>query len=154
MRGEHKDAIESVVCCLHIMLCANTNPDVVSMTPVEIVDQFWNEFKSFQNCNQPYNERSCWATQDIAQGRSYLWHEKYSLLYTSVFGFMTCHVTSKLCGIGPAERSWGGVKQLKTGQRLHLSGESMEKRSIIYISSKREQAIIYCNKMEKIDAAG
>jgi hypothetical protein len=63
-------------------------------------------------------------------------------------------VTSKLCGIGPAERSWGGVKQIKTGQRSHLSGESTEKRSIIYISSKVEQARIYRDKMEKIDATG
>ena len=154
MRGEHRDAIESVVRHLHVMPCANTNTDVLSMTPVEIVDQFWNEFKSFQNCNRPYNVRSRWATQDVAQGRSYLWHEKYSLPYTSVLGFVACHVTSKLCGIGPAERSWGGVKQIKTGQRSHLSGESTEKRSIIYISSKIEQARIHRNKMEKIDAAG
>jgi hypothetical protein len=57
-------------------------------------------------------------------------------------------VTSKLCGIGPAERSWGGVKQIMTGQRSHLSGD------IIYISSKVEQARIYRDKMEKIDAGG
>ena len=71
-----------------------------------------------------------------------------------MLGFVACRVTSKLCGIGPAERSWGGVKQIKTGQRSHLSGESTEKRSIIYILSKVEQARIYRNKMEKIDAIG
>ena len=63
-------------------------------------------------------------------------------------------MTSKLCGIGPAERSWGAVKQIKTGQRSHLSGESTEKRSIIYVSSKIEQARIHREKMEKIDATG
>ena len=67
---------------------------------------------------------------------------------------MACCVTSKLCGIGPAERSWGGVKQIKTWQRSHLSGESTKKRTIIYISSKIEQARIHHKKMEKIDAVG
>ena len=71
-----------------------------------------------------------------------------------MLGFVGCRVTSKLCTIGPAERSWGGVKQIKTGQRSHLSGESTKKRIIIYISSKIEQARIHHEKMEKIDAVG
>ena len=41
---------------------------------------------------------------------------KYSIPYTTVLGYVACRVTSKLCGIGPAERSWGAVKQIKTGQ--------------------------------------
>ena len=59
-KGEHRDAIERVVHCLHVAPCANSNPDVFSMTPAEIDDKFddkfWNEFKAFQNCNQPYHE--------------------------------------------------------------------------------------------------
>jgi hypothetical protein len=97
MRGEHRDAIKSVVCRLHVVPCDNTNPDVFSMTPVEIIDQFWNEFKAFQNCDRPYHKPSHWATQEVAQGRSYLWHEKYSLPYTSVLGFVVCCVTSLSC---------------------------------------------------------
>jgi hypothetical protein len=62
--------------------------------------------------------------------------------------------TSKLCGIGAAEKSWGGVKQIKTGQRSHLSVESTEEKSIIYVSSKIEQARIHHEKMEKIDVVG
>ena len=71
-----------------------------------------------------------------------------------VLGFVACHVTSKLCGIGPAQRSWGGVKQVKDGKRSHLSGESTEKRSILFVSSKIAQARIECEQMEKIDATG
>ena len=48
---------------------------------------------------------------------------------------MACRVTSKLCGIGPAERSWGGVKQVKDSKRSYLSGESTEKRSILFVLS-------------------
>ena len=55
---------------------------------------------------------------------------------------MACRVTSKLCGIGPAERSWGGVKQVKDGKRSHLSGESTEMRSIQFVSFKIAQARI------------
>ena len=124
------------------------------MNEAEIIDTFWNEFKSFQNCDRPYHEPHKWAGPDVIHGRSYLWHEKYSIPYTTVLGFVACCVTSKLCGIGPAERSGGGVKQIKTGQRSHLSGESTEKRSIVYVSSKIEQARIHCEKMEKIDAVG
>ena len=154
MRGEHRDAIERVIRRLHVAPCANTHPDIVSMSEAVIVDTFWNEFKAFQNCDRPYHELHKWAGPDVIAGRSYLWHEKYSIPYTTVLGFVACRVTSKLCGIGPAERSWGAVKQIKMGKRSHLSGESTEKRSIIYVSSKIEQARIHREKMEKIDAVG
>ncbi len=91
---------------------------------------------------------------DVTSGNSYLWHEKYSIPYTSVLGYVACHVTSKLCGIGLAERSWGGVKQVKDGKWSHLSGESTEKRSILFVSSKISQARVEYDRMEKIDAAG
>jgi hypothetical protein len=124
------------------------------MSEAQIIDTFWNEFKAFQNCDRPYHDLHKWAGPDVIAGRSYLWHEKYSIPYTTVLGYVACRVTSKLCGIGPAERSWGAVKQIKTGQRSHLSGELTEKRSIIYVSSKIEQARIHREKMEKIDAVG
>jgi hypothetical protein len=95
-----------------------------------------------------------WGTPDVLSGTSYLWHEKYSLPYTSVLGFVACRVTSKLCGIGPAERSWGGVKHIKDGKRSHLSGASVEKRAVLFNSSKIEQARIQRENMEKIDAPG
>ena len=69
-------------------------------------------------------------------GNSYLWHEKYSMFTTKVLGFVACQVTSKFCGIGAAERSRGGVKQIKTGKRSHLSGASTKKRSILFVSAK------------------
>jgi len=140
MRGEHRDAIERVIRRLHAAPCANSHPDIVRMTEAEIIDTFWNEFKAFQNCDRPYHEAHKWAVLDIIAGTSYLWHEKYSIPYTTVLGYVACRVTSKLCGIGPAERSWGGVKQIKTGQRSHLSSESTEKRSINYLCFIKERA--------------
>ena len=154
LTGHHRDAIEKVVSRLHVPPCPNTNPAILTMLPHEIIDTFWNEFKAFQNCTNPYHEMSRWASADCVSGKSYLWHEKYSLPYTVVLGYVGCRVTSKLCGIGPAERSWGGVKQIKDGVRSHLSGESTEKRSVIYVSAKIQEARMRQHTMEKLDATG
>lgn len=75
--------------------------------------------------------------QDVVEGFSHLWHEKYSLDYTQVLGYVACRDTSKLYGIGPAERSWAAVKIIKNLSRSHLGGSSTEKWSIIYISAKQ-----------------
>jgi hypothetical protein len=66
----------------------------------------------------------------------------------------TCRVSCniKLCGIGPADRSWGGVKQIKDGVRSHLGGESTEKRSVIYVTAKTQEARMHQHQMEKLDA--
>jgi hypothetical protein len=71
-----------------------------------------------------------------------------------VLGFVACRVKSKICGIGPAERSWGGVKQIKDRKRSHLSGKLTEKRTILFVSLKISQAQIQCDSMEKLDAKG
>ncbi len=154
LMGTHCDAIEKVVSRLHMPPCHNTNPAVSSMSLHNIIDTFWNEFKAFQNCTHPYHEPSHWATCDTTKGISYLWHEKYSIPYTYVLGFVACCVTSKLCGIGPAKRSWGRVKQVKDRKRSHLSGQLTKKRTILFVSSKISQAQILCDRMEKLDAPG
>ena len=152
LTGEHCDAIEKVVTRLHVPPCPNPNPTVQTMLPHEIIDTFWNEVKAFQNCTQPYHDMSCWASCDCVSGKSYLGHEKYSLPYTVVLGFVGCCVTSKLCRIGPAERSWGGVQKIKDGVRSHLGGESTEKRSVIYVTAKIQEARMRQHQMEKLDA--
>ena len=150
LTGVHRDMIEKVVSRLHVPPCPNSNPAVSAMSSHEIIDTFWNEFKAFQNRTNPYHDASRWASYDVTIGNLYLWHEKYSLPYTTVLGYVACRVTKN----GPAERSWGAVKQVKDGKRSHLSGESTEKRSILFVLSKIAQAMIECEKMEKIDAAG
>ena len=42
-----------------------------------------------------------------------MWHQEYSLPFTKVLVFVACIVTSKVLGIGAAERSWGDVKTIK-----------------------------------------
>jgi hypothetical protein len=95
---------------------------------------------------------SRWASSECVRGKSYLWHKKYSLPYTVVLGCVGCCVTSNLCRIGPAKRSWGGVKQIKDGVRSHLGGESPKKRSVIYVTAKIQEARMCQHQMEKLDA--
>jgi hypothetical protein len=102
--GKYWDAIERVVSRLHKLPCANTHPDVSKMSKADIIDTFWNEFKAFCNKTEPFHQPAQWSTSDVLNGRSHFWHEKYSVPYTKVLGYVACRVTSKLCGIGPAER--------------------------------------------------
>ena len=74
LTGHHHDAIEKVVSRLHVPPCPNTHPTILIMLPHEIIDTFWNEFKTFQNCTNPYHEMSHWANSDCVSGKSYLWH--------------------------------------------------------------------------------
>ncbi|KAL3772048.1 hypothetical protein ACHAWU_008070 [Discostella pseudostelligera] len=60
----------------------------------------------------------------------------------------------QLGGIGPAERSWAGVKQIKDGKRSHLGSDSTEKRAILLVTAKIKEAKIRRDIMEKIDASG
>ena len=50
-----------------------------------------------------------------------MWHQKYSLPFTNVLGFVACRVTSKVLGIGAAECSWGDVNTIKSGKDLPLA---------------------------------
>ncbi len=148
------DAIEEVVKRLHLPPCPNKSVDLSKMSSAEIVDTFWNEFKAFQCCTEPFHHPSWWATPDTSSGRSHIWHEKYSLSYTQVLGYVPCHVTSKLCGIGPAERGWAAVKTVKIIKKSHFGGESTEKRSVIYITAKQQVARLNLARNEKLMPKG
>ncbi len=65
---------------------------------------------------------------------------------------MSCNI--KLCGIGPAERSWRGVKQINDEDRSHLGGESTEKRSVVYVTAKIQESRMHQHQMEKLDPTG
>jgi len=69
--GAHRDAIEEVVTRLHLPPCLNKRVNLLDMTPADIVDTFWNEFKTFQTCSEPFHHTSCWATKDVSSGRSH-----------------------------------------------------------------------------------
>ena len=68
-----------------------------------------------------------------------------SKIFTSfhqVSWFCWCRFTSKVLGIGAAERSWGDVNTIKYGKRSAISSDVSEKQSIIYTSACIESARI------------
>ena len=65
-----------------------------------------------------------------------------SLPSTKLLGFVACRVTSKILGIGSAERSWGDVKTIKSGNISALGSEIYEKHSIVNKSDCIEEARI------------
>ena len=152
MTGVDRDAIERVVTKLHTVPCPNDK--VKNMMMSDIVDQFWNEFDQFTSQTGWASNLACWNTPDARNGKSHLWHYKYSLPYTKVLGYVACRVCSKILGIGSAERVWGDTKTIKAGKRKHLKGESTEKRTVLYSTAKINQARIKRAAMERIDAAG
>ena len=80
----------------------------------ETLDTFWRKYKNFNNKNDHFDsDEFIWNSKDISDGNSNIWHQKYSLPSTKVLGFLACRLTSKILGIGSAERSRGDVKTIK-----------------------------------------
>ena len=75
--------------------------------------------------------------------------KKYSLPFTKVLVFVALRVTSKVLGIGAAERSWGYVKTIKSGKGYAISSDVSEKQSIVYTSACVESARIEQYQSEK-----
>jgi len=157
--GPRRLMVEDVVRRLHVFPCPNPGKTtegklVADLDPDTIVDIFWDEFLAFQKKNKPFDNEGRWNSTNAIKGDSFLWHEKYSLPYTAVLGFVACRVCSKVCGIGAAERAWGDVKHLKTGKRKSMSGERTEKRSVIYTSARIHDARLKRQAMENITYQG
>ena len=89
-----------------------------------------------------------WQSSLLDHGNVHEWHDIFSINSTQVLGWVACRVTSKILGIGSAERAWGAVKQLKSGKRGHLSGSNTKKQATIFAKAcidgaklKRSQSI-------------
>ena len=107
------------------------------------LDVFWTEYTAFDNKVGSYDAAEfIWKIKDISDGNSHLWHQKYSLPFTKVIGFVACRVTSKVLGIGATESSWGDVKKIKSGKRSAISSYVSEKQSTGYTSACIESARI------------
>lgn len=159
LTSDQRHALERVVRKLHASPDPNKdvcgpNNNVKGKAIDEIVDMFWDEYQEFVDRSGWAGNKSRWNCQDANQGRSHLWHRKYSLPHTNVLGFVACRVTSKTLGIGPCERVWGDLKTIKDGKRKHLGGASTEKRTVLYSSAKINQARIKRDIMSKLDAEG
>ena len=153
MTGTHRLAVEQVIERLHAPPCLNPSKEVGNINISDIIYTFWGKFKDFSNQTGDFSKPGRWLTSDVRAAKSHLWHEKYSLPYTNVLGFVACRTTSKNLGIGAAERSWGDVKEIKSGKRSHLGTKLVEMRAILYTAARVGKARMKRVEMEKIDAA-
>merc|ERR1719253_1819622 len=60
------------------------------------------------------------------------WHQTFSLGITDVLGKLACLVTSKILGIGSAERNWKQVKRVKSGQAATTKIEKTTKKVTVH----------------------
>ena len=91
-------------------------------------DLFWTEYTDFDNKIGSFDaDEVIWKIKDIIDGNSNLWHQKYSLPFTKVIGFVACRVTSKVIGIGVEERYWGDLKTIKSGKISAIRSDVSEK---------------------------
>ena len=90
LTGTHRDAIAEVVRRLHCAPCPNTNPAIARMSTSEIIDTYWNEFKSFQQLSYPFAEPSRWAM---------LISHKEICFYGMRKVFPSLHSSAGICGV-------------------------------------------------------
>ena len=138
---DHLHVIERVVRKLQLPPCANPSnlPDgsfVSQMSLDAVVDIFWNKFKTFQNKTDWFHNEARWNCPNTLLAVSHLWYEEYCLPYTAVLAFCGCRAISKICGIGGREHSWGDVKEIKDGKPAHMDGESVEKRAVLFTTTR------------------
>ena len=63
---------------------------------------------------------------------AHIWHIIYSVAYTEILELLGYIVTSKILGIGTAERNWKQTKAVKTGHRANLGAEKCKQQALIF----------------------
>jgi hypothetical protein len=116
----------------------------------QVEDEFWSEWTAFKTRtgNVFDGRKRMWLSEDIHTNKTHLWHSKFSYVETKWLGKLACRVTSKINGIGNAERNWGKVKYLKSGQRSHVSSAVVSKQATIFGSASSERAATRAKRHE------
>ena len=99
-------------------------------------DLFWTEETLFGKNNGSFDgDEFIWKIKDIRDGNSHLWNKKQAPHCTRVLGFVVCRVTSKVLGIGVAERYWGDINTIKYIRISATRSYVSEKHIIVYTFS-------------------
>ena len=62
-------------------------------------------------------------------------------------GNLACLVTSKILGIGTAERNWKQIKAVKSGQRMNTGMDKMKMHFMIYSQYQQMKAQAHIQKL-------
>ena len=106
------------------------------------LDKFCSEYTYFNHNNVPFGgDYFIWRSKVIQDGNSHLWHQRYSLPFTKVVGFVGYTFSSNIIGVVDDEYSWGDFKMIKYGKIPAI---------INYVSHKRSLFIYAFIKPDKI----
>jgi hypothetical protein len=137
---KQRDAMDRVLKRQLLGLCCDDEDDLN-----KALATFWREFSSFQNKTGPFEPVYIWDSKEAKGGESHTFHCVYSYNFTTVIGKIACRLTSKILGIGQAERNWKVVKRLKKS-RPKLKIDSLEKQSIIVATAGMQKARLKLKK--------
>ena len=105
----------------------------------DTLNAFWEELDQMVTRKGPFEHRPfMWKSKDLVPGKTYKWHKQYSVPATKVYGKVAAMVSSKIVGIGSAERCWGSVKTIKSGKKAHYDAKKAGKKATIYAAGRAE----------------
>ncbi len=85
----------------------------------------------FKNKTGIYEEAHIWVTAANVDVPAYQWHKFYLNPKQTVLGRLACCVTSKILGIGSAERSWKKLKCALSWNCSNMQSEVAKKQAAI-----------------------
>lgn len=140
LKGTHKDSANNLLKKLFVNV--TVVPSKANAEFVKISEIFWEEWSGFNRREGDIfdEEKACWLSPLIHTNETWKWHLLYTYRETEWLGKLACRVTSKITGIGSAERNWGDVKHLKSGKRIAMSSASLNMQTTVYGSACVEKA--------------
>ena len=145
---EHLDLKMKLACerlIVKLLMPLNLTDEEATAWKAHKINKFWDEYEDFSNKTGTVfgpAHAHIWASNDIKENRSHMWHKKYSLKDTEVLGPLACRGCSKLTGMGNAERNWAAVKHLKDGKRSHLSPAMVTMQATVYGAACAERVAL------------
>ncbi len=114
LTGEHHLMMERVV-ERQVPPCPNDQVSRLDMT--NIIDFFWQEFKTWQNMTGSYAVfHGQFSIADALEGRTHIWHETWNILITVHKGPWICYLQGHIKEIGNSVRR-ACMEQCETNQR-------------------------------------
>ena len=123
--GEHMKQVNAIIKTLFHGISDNEINDTF--------DTFLIEYDTINYKNGTfYGDYFICSIKDILENNSHIRHQKYSLTFTNVLGFLSCRAKSKIIGIVVAGRFWVDFKTIKYGKRSDIINVVSYKQSIVY----------------------